>query len=109
MVFQGLSGQSESKNVQAPSSKSRLTFSAHLKSANIFMIAMSYLYAMNSIALFLVSPAALVFTFKPPTFDIKRLISASLAAVPAVTRAICCPAFSQACVVKIFFVTVSLC
>lgn len=33
------SGQSESMNVQTRSSKSRLTFSAHPKSANIFMIA----------------------------------------------------------------------
>ena len=62
---------------------------------------------MNSIALLLVIPAAFVFTFKTPTFDINRLISVSLAAVPAVTSAICCPALSHACVV-ILFVTLAI-
>jgi hypothetical protein len=65
-------------------------------------------YATNAIALLLASRAACVFTFKTPTFDIKRLMSVSLAAVPEMTKAICCPALSQACVV-ILFVTQSHC
>lgn len=56
-------------------------------------------YAVNSTALFDVIPAASVFAFKTPTFEIKRLISVSLAAVPLVTSAICCWALSQAWVV----------
>jgi len=63
---------------------------------------------MNATDLLLVMPAAFVFTFKTPTFDINKLMSVSLAAVPAVTNPICCPADSQACVV-ILFVTLCDC
>jgi hypothetical protein len=52
---------------------------------------------LNSTALFFVVPAASVFAFKTPTFDINKFTVASLDAVPFVTSAICCWALSHAC------------
>ena len=60
---------------------------------------------MNPTDLFLlVIPAASVFAFTTPTFEIKRLILVSLPPASPTAREICCPALSRAWVL-ISFVT----
>jgi hypothetical protein len=78
-----------------------------LKMPFFFIPVTSTHYPMKPKPLLLERPAALVFTFKTPIFEINKLISVSLAAVPFVTLAICCPALSHACV-DTLFVTLSL-
>ena len=78
------------------------------KLTKYFYCQLNIFYAMNPTARLLVIPAALVLTFRTPTFDISRLILVSLPPAPPVAKVICCPALSHACVVSLF-VTLHYC